>query len=412
MSEVLLTDVIAPSFYEVHKAIKEHTHVHYKLDGGRGSTKSSFISCEIPLLIVANPNVNAVIMRKVAGTLRDSVYAQMMWAIDKMELGAYFRGTVSPMEITYIPTGQKILFRGMDDKSKIKSIKVPHGYIGIAWYEEVDQLAGPEEIRSVNQSLMRGGDKFWIFYSHNPPKSANAWVNRDKLDEREDTLRHHSTYESVPVEWLGEQFFLEAEHLKDTKPEAYEHEYLGVATGTGGNVFDNVTIRTIDDEEMEQLKSGYVLRGIDWGFATDPASYCELRLIGSKLYILDEIYQQRLSNRRLIEMLKERNVGANLIVCDSANPKDIQELRENGILAQACYKFPGSVDSGLKWLQDLDEIIIDSRRTPNAAKEFVEYEYEQTRDGQYISSYPDKNNHFLDGCRYALGKHIGKYKIK
>ena len=412
MSDVRLSDVIAPSFYEVHKAIKERKYTHIWASGGRGSTKSSFWSVEVILLIKQNPSAHALIMRKVAGTLRDSVYSQLMWAIDKLDLNSEFHGTVSPMEITYLPTGQKIYFRGADSPTKIKSIKPQFGYIGIGVYEELDQFSGMEEIRNINQSIMRGGDKFWLFYSYNPPKSANSWVNAEKLNVRDDRLVHHTTYLEVPKDWLGDQFWHEAEYLKQTKEEAYRHEYLGEAVGTGGNVFDNVTIRTIDDEEMKQLKSGYVLRGIDWGFATDPASYCELRLIGSKLYILDEIYQQRLTNRRLIEMLRERNVGANLIVCDSANPKDIQELRENGILAQACYKFPGSVDSGLKWLQDLDEIIIDSRRTPNAAKEFVEYEYEQTRDGQYISSYPDKNNHFLDCTRYSCGKHIGKYKIK
>lgn len=409
MSDIRLSNIIAPSFYDVHRDIKKHNYTHYLLKGGRGSTKSSFISIEIPMIMKKNPLVNAVVMRKVGNTLRGSVYNQIMWGIENLGLLAEFKGTVSPMEIVYIPTGQKIVFLGADDPVKIKSTKFSHGYCGIVWFEEYDQFNGPESIRNINQSLMRGGSKFWAFYSYNPPKTNQNWVNIESLQQRNDRLVHSSTYESVPYDWLGEQFFLEAEQLREHNEKAFRHEYMGEPVGTGGNVFENVTIREITDEEMNSLRCGYIDRANDFGFAVDPNAYVEVRLIGHTLYFLgNEIYEPKLSNRRLVERIKSFGVTAHPIICDCANPKDIAEMRELGLVAHECYKFPGSVDTGIKFLQGLDEIVIDPKRNPAAAKEFSLYEYETTKDGQYISSYPDKDNHIIDGTRYALGKYMGR----
>jgi len=131
------------------------------------------------------------------------------------------------MEITYIKTKQKIYFRGADDPLKLKSIKPKFGYIGIAWYEELDQFNGMEEIRNINQTIICGGERFNIFYTFNPPKTRDNWVNVEKLENKTGRLIHHSTYETVPREWLGNKFIEEAEYLKQTKPQAYEHEYAG-----------------------------------------------------------------------------------------------------------------------------------------------------------------------------------------
>lgn len=409
MADIKLSEIIAPHFYDVHRAIKSHKYTHYMLNGGRGSTKSSLWGIETVLLIKKNPKCHALILRKVAGTLRDSVYNQIVWAIEKLGLDAEFHCTVSPLEITYLPTGQKIYFRGADSPTKIKSIKPQFGYIGITVFEELDQFNGMEEIRNIQQSTMRGGDKYWVFYCYNPPKSMQSWVNIESMMQRDDRLVHSSNYTTVPRDWLGDQFFVEAEQLKIRNEKAYRHEYLGEPVGTGGNVFENVTIRNIDDAEMNDLRSGYILRGNDFGFAVDANAYCEVRLINNRLYFLgNEIYEPKLSNKRLIERIKSFNSGGGEIICDSANPKDIAEMREYGLIAYACSKYPGSVDTGIKWLQSLDEIIIDSRRNPAAAQEFSLYEYEQTKDGQYISSYPDKNNHMIDACRYACTRNIGK----
>lgn len=395
-----MKEIIAPGFQPVFWKIMEHCYTHYWLGGGRGSTKSSFIGIVIILLIITNPRVHALVMRKIGNTLRDSVFAQMIWAIDVLGLTDKFKVKVAPMEITYKATGQKVLFRGADDKTKIKSIKIPFGYIGIGWYEELDQFSEMDEIRSINQSVMRGGEKFWMFYSFNPPKSRDNWVNIEKIQERPDRLYHHSTYLDMPAEWIGQQFIYEAEILKQQKPDLYEHEYLGIATGTGGSVFENLQEREITEEEISGFDRLYY--GVDYGFAVDPFAWCKLHFDAKRriLYVLDEIYELKLSNRKATELMKQKHTGH--IFADSADSKSIAEMKSLGLWIDPAKKGPDSVEYGIKWLQDLETIVIDKRRTPNAYREFSLYEYEQNRDGEFISAYPDKNNHYIDACRYAL----------
>lgn len=400
--QINLSEIIAPHFYGPAWDIQKHKHTHYWLDGGRGSTKSSFISLEVILLLIQNPSVNALVLRKVGETLRDSVFAQILWAIDTLSLSEYFKHTTSPMEITYLPTGQKIFFRGADNPKKIKSLKPQKGYIGITWYEELDQFFGMEEIRNINQSTMRGGSLFWIFYSYNPPKSRDSWVNVEKIENPPNRLTHHSTYLDVPREWLGDAFIFEAETLKARKPEIYEHEYMGVAIGTGGAVFDNIQERELTAAEIETFDRLHY--GVDFGFAIDPFVWIKMHYNKNhqSLYILDEIYQPKLSNRRAADMMRERGTGR--ILADCAEPKSIAEIASLGIRIDPAKKGPDSVEYGIKWLQSLDAIIIDKSRTPNAYKEFSLYEYEQNKDGEFISAFPDKNNHAIDACRYGLSE--------
>ena len=162
-------DHVIGRFHDVLGDVMAHAHTHYWLHGGRGSTKSSFISLCIVLLVMAKPKANAVVVRRFGNTLRDSVYQQVLWAISVLGVEAWFRAKVSPMEIVYLPTGQRIVFRGADDPLKLKGVKFTHGYCAVTWFEELDQFEGIEAIRSILNSLRRGGDDFWIFYSYNPP---------------------------------------------------------------------------------------------------------------------------------------------------------------------------------------------------------------------------------------------------
>lgn len=413
MIQIRLSDKMAPSFFSVHQDVKQHGHTHYVLAGGRGSTKSSYVSLEIPLLLMRNPECHAVVLRKVANTLRNSVYTQMEWALDALRISDKWKTTISPMEMVRKATGQKILFFGVDDKAKIKSIKLPFGYVGVVWYEELDQFTGMEEIRNLNQSLMRGGSKFWCFSSYNPPKSANNWVNEEMLLDEKDRLVHRSDYLSVNPDWLGPQFIYEADKLKAKNETAYRHEYLGEITGTGGAVFENVTEKRITDEEIQQFDRRRY--GLDFGFAVDPLAFISMHYDSKReiLYIFDEIYQPKLTNRQAAAKIKKKITETALIRADSAEPKSIKELNELGLKVIAAKKGPDSVEFGIRWLQGLSAIVIDKKRCPNAYKEFVTYEYETTRDGQYISAYPDKNNHAIDAVRYGCEDLMpARFKIK
>ena len=250
--------VVPDVFHRMIRDIRAKKHSEYILPGGRGSMKSSTISLVIPELIKNNSNMHALILRKVGNTIKDSVYAQMKWALDKLNLSEEFTCKVSLMEITYKATGQKIYFRGADDPLKIKSIKPEFGYIGIVWFEELDQFAGPEEIRNIQQSAIRGGNEAYKFKSFNPPRSKNNWANEyttQAKEKDESAMVQHSTYLDLGIEqeWLGDMFLKDAEHLKETNPDAYDNEYLGHANGNGGNVFEYIEERTITDEETMML---------------------------------------------------------------------------------------------------------------------------------------------------------------
>lgn len=402
MKTVKLSNIIAPHFWELHRDIKQHGHTYYWLEGGRGSTKSSDISIEIPPLMIKNPECHAVVLRKVGNTIKNSVYPQMQWGIDALGLTDKFHFKTSPHEITYKKTGQKILFFGVDDPQKIKSIKLPFGYVGICWIEELDQFTGMEEIRNLNQSLLRGGPVFWEFCSFNPPKSQNNWVNEEKLFDDPDRLVHHSTYLGVPREWLGDRFFEDAEKLKIKNEMAYRHEYLGEVTGTGGAVFENVEDMAMSNELVGNFDRLYY--GLDFGFAVDPLAYVAMYYDAKRedLYIFDEIYQQKLTNSQAAGRIAQRT-GDRLIIADSAEPKSIKEMKDYGLHITGARKGPDSVEHGIKWLQDRAHIYIDKRRCPNTFREFISYEYERNREGQFISAYPDKNNHAIDAVRYGMG---------
>lgn len=411
MGHIRMSEMLAPVFYDFAKDVMRHGHTHYDIRGGRGSLKSSTVSLLVPQLLIANPNTHALVLRKVANTLRDSVFNQYMWAIAELGMAGLWYAKVSPMEIIYRPTGQKIMFRGADDPMKIKSIKVPFGYIAITHFEEKDQFSGRAEIRTILQSTMRGGDKFWNFESYNPPISRDNWANIDSAEDKPNRLCHISTYLDAPKSWLGEEFINEAEYLKQTDERAYQHEYLGLPVGTGGNVFERLELREITDDEVKRFDRIY--QGIDFGWYPDP--FCFVRIYydvaRETLYLIDEHYVNKTSNEDNAAWIREHHYNDFPITCDSAEPKSIVDFRASGVDARSAIKGPGSVEYGMKWLQRR-KIVIDKRRTPNAYKEIVGYEYERNKDGEIISGYPDKNNHAIDAIRYGMEPAYRLYGVR
>lgn len=400
-----LSDLISPAFADSHRAVKAGTINELVEKGGRGGAKSSFISIEVIMLLLKHPECHAVVMRKVGNTLRSSVYAQICWAIASLGLSSRFKCTVSPMECTYIKTGQKILFFGLDDPGKLKSIKVPFGYIGIGWFEELDQFDGPEQVRNVEQSLFRGGYFSFCFKSFNPPAMARNWANRYALESKPGKRVHHSTYLTTPEAWLGPRFLSDAEHLKETNETAYRHEYLGEVVGCGTAVFENLELREISDEEISDFDR--VTSGVDWGWYPDPWAFNRMHFDAGRrtLYIFDELTRRRTSNQDTAALVKSRIPEDELVIADSAEEKSVSDYCAFGIRCRGADKGPGSVNYSMKWLQSLPKIVIDPGRCPDTVKEFSEYEYERdAKTGEVIEGYPDLNNHHIDAVRYGTNR--------
>lgn len=398
-----LTSVISPAFYDLHKSIHAGKYSEFVEKGGRGSTKSSHISIETTLLVMKNPEIHAVVFRKVGNTLRNSVYAQYCWAVSTLGLSQHFKCTVSPMEITYIPTGQKIIFMGLDDPNKAKSIKVPFGYIGIAHFEELDQFAGEMEIRKVEQSVFRGGKIAIAFKSFNPPPSPRNWANQYVLKPKAGKMVHHSTYLTTPAEWIGERFIEDAEYLKETNPTAYRNEYLGEVVGSGKQIFDNLALEEIPVEKLKNFDRLYF--GQDWGWYPDPNAFngCYYEAASQTLYIFEEFRANKCSNEEWARKIAHHK--NDLIIADSGagGDRNVADFKSRGFRMREAVKGPGSVDYSMKWLQSLHKIIIDPVRCPFTAKEFSEYEYEQDKKtGEILTGYPDVANHHIDAVRYAL----------
>lgn len=398
-----LTDIIAPAFYPVFWDIQQGKHTYYDLYGGRGSTKSSFVAAGIVLGIMQDPKANAIVFRKVASTISTSVYEQVLWAIDVLGVSAYWRCTSSPLKMTYIPTGQVVVFRGLDKAGKLKSLKVANGYFKFLWFEELDEFSGEEEIRSVQQSVLRGGEKYVVFKTFNPPISVSNWANQHVAVPAQSTLRHKSCYLDVPCDWLGQQFFNDADELKRVNPRAYEHEYLGNPVGTGGEVFDNLVIDELPDEQVSAFDKIYM--GIDWGWYPDPFHWSKMHYDAARrrLYIYDEYRANKMSNRETWDALQSLKgvTTDDIITADSAEPKSVSDYRAYGAKCRAAIKGADSVRYGIKWLQSLTAIYIDPKRCPETAREFSAYEYERTKDGEVMSSFPDADNHSIDSVRYA-----------
>ena len=428
-----ITDQIADCFRPVHEDVTRGDHTFINLPGGRGSGKSSYISLEIVNQIMKDQSglSNCLVIRKYANTLRGSFFNQMQWAIDTLGVGEHWKSTIIPLEFRY-ETGQVIRFSGLDDPTKLKSLKPVKGYFRILWIEEFSEIVGEPELRNLQQSVLRGGDRFTVFRSFNPPISSANWANQyvEREDERSLTVR--TDYRMIPAEWLGDLFLDEAERLKAINPKAYEHEFLGLPVGNGSEVFPNLEIREITDEEIQ--RQTYIFQGLDFGFSSDPFAFVRLAYDQKTdtILFLDEIYQRGCGNKEIADRIKERGYDRTgtvsralfgsemyeeklLITCDCAEPKSIVDLYDNGLKAVGCHKEPGCVQYRVKWLQHR-RIVIDPKRCPESAREFQNYCYVVDRKtGEITSELPDKDNHTIDATAYALDRLIyrkGIYSLK
>jgi PBSX family phage terminase large subunit len=419
-----LADHIISKFeYILADAFAPDGHTEFWLKGGRGSTKSSFVSLCIIMLVMAFPETNAVIIRRYSTTLRDSVFNQMLWTVATLELQDWFQVRMAPMELTYLPTGQKIVFRGMDDPLKMKGVKFTHGYCAIQWFEEIDQIESWDKVSSALRSFRRGGDRFWTFYSYNPPRVAWSWVNEKAIEmqSKPTCLVDHSTYldvlEGGHLDWLGEQFVEDAEYERERNPQHYQWEFLGEVTGTGGSVFENLKAVTLSDEQIATFDNHR--NGVDWGWFPDPWRFVrsEWQPGNSRLIIFDEASANKKTPQETSQIVMSKLTYADVdggkpyfhwnerVLCDDANPGDIYVYNDAGIKAYSAEK--GNMrHASYLFLAGLREIWIDPERCPLTWREFSLCEYAKDRDGNYIDDFPDGNDHSIDAVRYSVMEEV------
>lgn len=417
MTSVRLSQLLPPKFHEVWRASLNRDILHVVCEGGRGSSKSSDVA-HIIIQLIMRYAVNAVCIRKVDNTLEQSVYEQLKWAISQQGVTHLFKVNKSPLRITYLPRGNYIVFRGAQQPERIKSLKDSRFPFAIGWIEELAEFKTEDEVKTITNSLLRGelGDGLFykFFYTYNPPKRKQSWVNKKYGTQfiPKNTFVHHSTYLDNP--FIAKEFIEEAEATKAKSERRYRWEYLGEAIGSGVVPFDNLRFEMIPQELVDNFDN--IRNGLDFGYATDPLAFVRWHYDKKKngIYAVDEYYGQKISNRQVASWLKSVGYSADEVYCDSAEPKSIAELRQEFDIKRVVgvRKGPDSVEFGERWLDDLDFICIDPKRTPNIAREFENIDYQVDKDGNPKPRLEDKDNHTIDATRYAFSNDMRNNKVQ
>lgn len=400
-----ISEIINENFHEFWKTINSNKYLFHVLKGGRASAKSTHIAIWLVLALMKYP-VTCLCIRKVGNTLAESVFEQLKEAIDILNVGHVWKVQKSPLQLVYIPRGNKFIFRGADDPAKIKSIKMSKFPIAFVWFEELAEFKTEDEVSTIVNSVLRAelppGLSYKVIYSYNPPKRKQSWVNK-KFETQflpSNTYVHHSTYLDNPH--ISKAFIEEAEEVKKKNEFKYRWEYLGEPIGSGVVPFSNLVFRTITDEEIKSFDN--IRQGNDFGYATDPMAFVRMHYDSKRriIYFIDEIYGVKMSIRELASRIKSKRYDDYPVICDSAEPRSIAELKEYGIQALKAKKGPGSIEFGENWLDDLEAIVIDNKRTPNVAKEYENIDYQTDKDGNIRPKLEDKDNHTIDATRYGL----------
>ncbi|RIL72738.1 PBSX family phage terminase large subunit [Staphylococcus devriesei] len=411
-----ISSLLPVHFHDLWKATMSDRYLNIVCKGGRGSGKSSDVSHILVQLIMRYP-MNAVAIRKTDNTLATSVFEQVKWAMEEQGVSSLFKVKMSPLEITYKPRGNKIIFRGAQNPERLKSLKDSRFPFSIMWIEELAEFKTEDEVTTITNSMLRGeldkGLFYKFFYSYNPPKRKQSWVNKkyETSFQPVNTFVHHSTYLDNP--FISKQFIMEAESAKQRNELRYRWEYLGEAIGSGVVPFNNLRIETIPDELFNTFDN--IRNAVDFGYATDPLAFVRWHYDKKKriIYAVDEHYGVQISNREFANWLKQKGYQSYDIYADNAEPKSIAELKqEHGIKRiKGVKKGPDSVEHGEQWLDDLDAIVIDPKRTPNIAREFENIDYQTDKDGNVKPKLEDKDNHTIDATRYALERDMRQNHI-
>lgn len=378
--------------------------------GSRASKKSTTTAINLIYRIMKYPKSNALVVRKTYRTLQDSCYAQLRWACDRLGVKEYFDFKLSPLEIIYKPSGQKILFRGLDDPLKVTSVTVDVGYLCFLWIEEAYEIMSESDFDMLDESI-RGevpGELFKQITLTLNPWNERHWIKGRFFDrEDKDTLAITTNY--LCNEWLDESDRSVFERMKINNPRRFQVAGLGNWGIAEGLVYENFIEKSFT---LNDVKDFVTVAGLDFGYTNDPTAF----FIGfldeenKKLYVWDEIYQKGLSNKKIYDAIDSRGYRKERIIGDSAEPKSIDELKGYGLRIKGAKKGRDSITNGIQWIQDLK--IIVHPRCVNFLTEISNYQWDKDKFGKGLNRPVDEFNHLMDAMRYALEEYTKSKRLK
>lgn len=381
--------------------------------GSRASKKSSTQALKAIIEIVENPTVNWLVVRKVERTLRDSCFAQLKWAIHRLQLDRYFKCSTSPLEITYVPTGQKILFRGLDDPLKVTSITVEVGSLCRLWVEEAYEITSEEAFDRLDESIrgqLPDGMYHQVVLTFNP-WSDRHWLKKRFFDEPSGNVLAMTT-NYMCNEFLSESDLILFEEMKKN-PRRYRTAGLGEWGIVEGLVFENWDEQAFDVNEVSKRPNVKSAFGMDFGYVNDPSTlFCGLvDTVAREIYVFDEMYEKGMSNEDILRKVTEMGYAKERIKADSAEPKSIAYLRKAGLRnIRAAKKGPDSIRAGISLIQDYK--IIVHPRCVNFLTEISNYTWDKDKFDNMVNKPIDDFNHLMDAMRYAMEEFDGRKGVR
>ena len=369
--------------------------------GGRGSKKSTTTAMWIIYNMMKMPLANTLVVRQTFNTHLDSTWVQLKWATQQLGVAHLWTFSKSPLKATYNPTGQVILFRGLDDPMSITSITVPIGYLCWCWFEEAYQVKSEDAFNKVDMSIrgeLPAGYFKQITLTFNP-WSDKHWLKKRFFDEPNDEDKLAITTNYLCNEWLGEDDIKLFNHMQMKFPKRYKVEGLGDWGIIDGLIFDNWKIEEFDHTKIK----GELLVGLDFGYVNDPtALICSvLDEQNKKLYIFDEHCQKGMLNDAIAQMITNKGYSKSTIIADSAEQKSIEEIKRKGIYRiKPAVKGGGSIVQGIQQLLQYDIIVHPS--CEETIKELENYAWDVDKEGTGVNKPIDAYNHCIDALRYSL----------
>ena len=384
------------------------TYWNYKgrykvVKGGRGSKKSTTTALWIIYNMMKYPLANALIIRRVFNTHKDSTYTQLKWASNVLKVSHLWKFSKSPLEATYLPTGQKILFRGLDDPMSITSITVEHGHLCWCWFEEAFQIMNEDDFNKVDMSIRGELPKGYfkqIMISFNP-WSEKHWLKKRFFDVVDDDILAVTTNYTCN-EFLGEDDKKLFEKMKLNNPRRFSIEGLGNWGIADGLVYNNFEELEFDIDEIKKRKNIKSAFGLDFGYTNDPTAFiCSLvDLDSNEIFIFDEHYQKAMSNKDITNMIKYKGYSKEKIIGDSSEPKSIDDIKRQGIYRiKGAKKGKDSILNGIQFIQDFK--IYVHPKCENTLIELSNYVWD-TKEGNVINKPIDDYNHLMDALRYSM----------